>query len=191
MPSHTTVSISKNLHGAIKEFIKKHPELGYTSVAEFCKEAIRDKLSELKVNMEKSPSIDYLSSAIEEIRSAMNIAPESTASLFNAIKEPFAIFSAPHGSLIMYNEAFQKLSGYENEELLGMHFRDFIVPEYLPKVEKNFWNRINGGKAEDRYVVKARNKKGEVISIEITSNQYIKNGRIAGVGVLIREVKKE
>ena len=191
MPSHTSVSISKNLHDAIKEFIKLHPELGYTSVAEFCKEAIRDKLSELKVSMEKPSSIESLSSIIEEIHQAVYPVGGNDKSLFDAINEPIAIFSAPHGALITCNKAFQKLSGYEDEELLGMNFRDFIVPEDLPKVEKNFWNRINGEKAENKYVVKARNKKGKIIPIEINANQYVKNGRIAGVGVLIRKVKEK
>ena len=46
---YSTISIPKELHQEIEELITKNPELGYSSVAELCKEAIRLRLYELKM----------------------------------------------------------------------------------------------------------------------------------------------
>jgi PAS domain S-box-containing protein len=184
------VSISKKLYESIKEFITSYSELGYSNVAEFCKEAIRDKLSELRIDMRRPNSLEQLSSVIEEIRNSMYTANEDAHPLINAVNYPFALFSAPYGSLVLHNKAFEKLSGYERDELMGMRFIDFVVPEDLPRVEKNFWMRLNGEKAEEKYSIKARHKTGKIIPVELLPNKYIKNGKIVGVGVLIRELKK-
>lgn len=46
---YSTISIPKELHEEIEDLITKYPELGYSSVAELCKEAIRLRLSEIKM----------------------------------------------------------------------------------------------------------------------------------------------
>jgi len=48
MTQHTSVSIPKGMHDAIKKIIEENPEMGYTSVAEFCKDVLRDKIREMK-----------------------------------------------------------------------------------------------------------------------------------------------
>ncbi|MEA2055146.1 MAG: ribbon-helix-helix domain-containing protein [Candidatus Thermoplasmatota archaeon] len=48
MTKHTAVSLPKGLHDAIKEIIERNPRLGYTSIAEFCKDAIRSKIAEME-----------------------------------------------------------------------------------------------------------------------------------------------
>jgi Arc/MetJ-type ribon-helix-helix transcriptional regulator len=64
MPKYSTISIPKELHEEIETLIKNNPGLGYSSVAELCKEAIRLRLSE--VRMEKKQ--DMLSEVeIEEL----------------------------------------------------------------------------------------------------------------------------
>lgn len=40
----TAVTLPKSLVEAAKEFVKKHRELGYTSLAEFVKEAVRTRM---------------------------------------------------------------------------------------------------------------------------------------------------
>jgi len=64
MSKYSTISIPKELHEEIEELITKNPELGYTSVAELCKEAIRLRLSEIKMEQQEN----YLSQEeIEEL----------------------------------------------------------------------------------------------------------------------------
>jgi len=45
---HTTVSLPKEFHAKIKKIIEENPELGYTSVAEFCKDAVRKKIEKME-----------------------------------------------------------------------------------------------------------------------------------------------
>lgn len=64
MTKYSTISIPKELHEEIEELIKKNPGLGYTSVAELCKEAIRLRLSEIKMEQQEN----YLNQAeVEEL----------------------------------------------------------------------------------------------------------------------------
>ena len=43
---YRTLSIPEELYDEVEEYIRKHPEKGYTGVTEFFKEALRDKLFE-------------------------------------------------------------------------------------------------------------------------------------------------
>ena len=48
MERYTTVSLPAKLHKKVHTFINEHPKLGYGSVAEFAKEAIRMRISGLR-----------------------------------------------------------------------------------------------------------------------------------------------
>jgi len=50
MTKYTSVSLPTGMHDAIKKIIEDNPELGYTSVAEFCKDILRDKIVEMMNN---------------------------------------------------------------------------------------------------------------------------------------------
>jgi len=50
MGKYTTVSLPTELHDLVKKFIEKNPEFGYKSVAEVCKEGLREKLKEMMSN---------------------------------------------------------------------------------------------------------------------------------------------
>ena len=67
---YSTISIPKELHQEIEELITRNPELGYSSVAELCKEAIRLRLYELKMeereNYVSSKEIEELLILLEE-----------------------------------------------------------------------------------------------------------------------------
>jgi metal-responsive CopG/Arc/MetJ family transcriptional regulator len=42
------VSLPKDMVEEVERIVKEHPELGYTSVADFIKEAVREKILKLK-----------------------------------------------------------------------------------------------------------------------------------------------
>ena len=50
MEGYTTISLPTELHDLVKKIIKEHPELGYKSVAEVCKDGLREKLKEMMSN---------------------------------------------------------------------------------------------------------------------------------------------
>ncbi|MEA2054174.1 MAG: ribbon-helix-helix domain-containing protein [Candidatus Thermoplasmatota archaeon] len=53
MPKYSTISIPKELHEEIENLIRNNPGLGYSSVAELCKEAIRLRLSEVRMEQKE------------------------------------------------------------------------------------------------------------------------------------------
>ncbi|MEA2054353.1 MAG: ribbon-helix-helix domain-containing protein [Candidatus Thermoplasmatota archaeon] len=50
MEGYTTVSLPTELHDLVKKIIKENPELGYKSVAEVCKDGLREKIMEMMNN---------------------------------------------------------------------------------------------------------------------------------------------
>jgi len=48
MEKYTTISLPSEFHARLSRFIKENPQLGYGSVAEFAKEAIRLRLADVK-----------------------------------------------------------------------------------------------------------------------------------------------
>jgi len=51
MEGYTTISLPTELHDLVKKIIKEHPELGYKSVAEVCKDGLREKVVEMMNNV--------------------------------------------------------------------------------------------------------------------------------------------
>ncbi|MEA2054919.1 MAG: hypothetical protein U9O96_07450 [Candidatus Thermoplasmatota archaeon] len=51
MLKYSTISVPKTLHEEIRRTVVEDPRVGYSSVAEFSKEAIRLRLDELKMEM--------------------------------------------------------------------------------------------------------------------------------------------
>ena len=43
--NYRTLSLPESLVNQVEEYIRKHPEKGYTGVTEYVKEAIREKIS--------------------------------------------------------------------------------------------------------------------------------------------------
>jgi len=68
MPKYSTVSIPQELHKEVETLIRNNPGLGYSSVAELCKEAIRLRLSEIR--MEKREGM-FSEMEIEELLEAL------------------------------------------------------------------------------------------------------------------------
>lgn len=49
----TTTTFPSDLFDEVRDFIRKHPELGYRSVAEFVRDAVREKLRRLREELER------------------------------------------------------------------------------------------------------------------------------------------
>ncbi len=73
MPKYSTISIPKELHEEIEALIKNNPGLGYSSVAELCKEAIRLRLSEVRMEQKEGllSEVD-IEELIEILEESMN-----------------------------------------------------------------------------------------------------------------------
>lgn len=86
------------------------------------------------------------------------------------------------GCIEFFNPAFERLSGYPSEDLLGQHWTNFIPPEFHPVVEEADERRQHG--EVDQYEVEFIRKDGHRFPVLITGQPYGEDGLITGsVGV--------
>ncbi len=72
MLKYSTISVPKTLHEEIRRTVVEDPRVGYSSVAEFSKEAIRLRLDELRMELKTMErSNDDLDKLIRKIRKAI------------------------------------------------------------------------------------------------------------------------
>lgn len=188
MRKHTTMSIPKALYESVKELIDSVPELGYTTPAEFCKDAIRRRISSIKKDYTMGMNdVEYI---IAEIRRAMNDY-EDYRSILDSVNCALAVFSNPDGTLITWNKSFLDVFGYSEADIKGKSFYDFIVPEDITRVEENFRAKIDGKDVEDNNVVRAVDGNGAIISVEVDCSLYTVGNQVKGVSVLVRKVDGE
>ena len=71
MMKYSTISLPKELYDKLQRFIEENPELGYSSVADFCKEAIRLHVEgikrELREDFLRKLDVPYIFKKIERI----------------------------------------------------------------------------------------------------------------------------
>lgn len=188
MRKHTTISIPKALYESVKELIDSVPELGYATPAEFCKDAIRRRISSIR--KEYTIGKNDVEHIIAEIKRAMNDY-EDYKSLFDSVNCALAVFSNPDGALITWNKSFLDIFGYSEDDIKGKSFYDFIVPEDVLRVEENFRAKIEGKDTEDNCVVRAVDANGTIISVEVDCSLYKVGDHVKGVSVLVRKVDEE
>ncbi|MBU7026632.1 MAG: PAS domain S-box protein [Theionarchaea archaeon] len=188
MTKHTTMSIPKALYDSVKEIIDSVPELGYTTPAEFCKDAIRRRISDIKKECQISKhNVEYI---ISEVKKSMN-SHEKYKSIFDSVNCAIAVFSNPDGMLIAFNRRFLEILGYSESDVESKSFYDFVIPEDVPRVKRNFRARIKGEDMEDTCVMRALGGNGAVISIGANCSLYKVGEHVKGVSVLIRKIDKE
>ncbi len=72
MLKYSTISVPKTLHEEIRRTVVEDPRVGYSSVAEFSKEAIRIRLDELRMELKTMErSNDSMENLIKRIRKAI------------------------------------------------------------------------------------------------------------------------
>ncbi|MGC1122539.1 MAG: PAS domain-containing protein [Candidatus Methanofastidiosia archaeon] len=188
MRKHTTMSIPKALYESVKEIIDFVPELGYTTPAEFCKDAIRRRISSIKKEHELGK--DDVAYIIAEITKTMK-SNEDYKSILDSLNCGTAVFSNPDGVLITSNRKFREILGCSRDDVTGKRFSDFIIPEDVPRVKKSFEAKMEGKDIENGCMVRAVGGDGGIISIEVGCGLYRVGNDIKGVCVLVRKVDKE
>ncbi|HLL75055.1 MAG TPA: PAS domain S-box protein [Pyrinomonadaceae bacterium] len=93
------------------------------------------------------------------------------------------------GNYTSLNRAGERLTGYTEEEVRGLNFRDIVEPECLPLVEQMLARKVRGGETTTCYETEMRTKSGERISLEV-STQLMRDsaGRPAGVQGIARDI---
>lgn len=69
MVKYSTISVPKTLHKEIRRTVVEDPRVGYSSVAEFSKEAIKLRMDELRMELrEQQANRDDIKQLVDEIK---------------------------------------------------------------------------------------------------------------------------
>ncbi len=77
------------------------------------------------------------------------------------------------------NRRLQEIMGYNAEEMLGMHFTDFIVEEDIPLLVNAYGRHIGGERDLGVLEFRIRHKSGEVLTLNINSSVIEYGGKPA------------
>jgi PAS domain S-box-containing protein len=113
-------------------------------------------------------------SAEEEIRTLKEFSENIIHSMHEAI-----IMEDTKGIITFVNPRFGELLERENHECIGCHWREFIAPEYIPKVEEESARRAHG--VSGQYEVSLLTKSGRRVPIMVGSTPLFENGIFRGV----------
>jgi len=120
----------------------------------------------------------------EELRDS----EEKFRNLFEGIRDPVGVFVGREGRLIEYNEAFKKMSGYTDEELKDKIFLDFVHPDDQALVLERYKTKYSEDELPLVYEIRAVNKKGEIIPLEISVSTYKVKGKVVGIEIIHRDI---
>lgn len=83
------------------------------------------------------------------------------------------------------NEAFARMAGYTEDEVIGKDFREFIAPEDLGLVTDYYRMRLNGEKVPKEYEFNAVHKNGKTrVTVNINVGLMNYRGKVAIIGTL-------
>lgn len=91
------------------------------------------------------------------------------------------------GRAVYVSPATERLVGEASENLIGRHFREFVVEPDLPQIVAAF-GRIAEGGAPEVVEAQVRRADGSFRFVEATGAPIVTDGRLAGVQVIARDV---
>lgn len=92
-----------------------------------------------------------------------------------------------NGRYVSVNQAAEELSGFSRTEILGKHYSNFIVPNYLKTARENFCRKLDLP-VETTYEAKIVCKDGTRKSVEVSSRMIYRNGETIGVQGTVRDM---
>ncbi|MFO1445505.1 EAL domain-containing protein [Bacillus sp. Bva_UNVM-123] len=127
---------------------------------------------------------------VRQLHENLKLSEKQYESLFN-MNSDFIFSTDLQGQFTSVNPAFEKMFGYQNEELFGKSALHFIANEDLPKVRMHFLRALKG--KEQYYNSNIKLKSGETNLFQLKNIPIIINGEcvgIYGIGRNISEQKK-
>ena len=141
MIKYSTISLPKELYDKLQEILEENPDMGYSSVADFCKEAIRLHVQEIKQELRE----DFLRSVdvpllVKKIQS-ISAADEGTyGKIFEKMNCIAFLFSSSY-KMKYCNKEFLDHFGYSRiEDVVGKDVSKFFEDKNLQKKIKRDLN---------------------------------------------------
>lgn len=114
---------------------------------------------------------------------------ESSIEIYRSIIEhnPDAIFIlSTDGKILEINKVITRVLGYSQEEIQGVHYQEFIVPERSEEVHHYFIQALAGIPCE--YETDALHKSGEIIHLQVKIIPLSVGGEISGVFCVAKDL---
>jgi PAS domain S-box-containing protein len=116
MAKYSTISVPRELHDELQQKIKNDPQLGYSSIAEFCKEAIRVHLSNIRLERREA----YLqrinvTNLLRKVEAASTISSDECRIILESCMDPIFVMK-PNGILTNVNHELVDKLGYNNKD---------------------------------------------------------------------------
>jgi two-component system sporulation sensor kinase A len=94
-----------------------------------------------------------------------------------------------HGDFMEVNPAYEQITGYSAEELLGMHFTNLVFPEHLHNVTSMFEQSLKVNYFYEGFPIQHKN--GSAIDAIAWSSPIIINENTAGIYLIIKDITKQ
>ena len=94
------------------------------------------------------------------------------------------VFSIENGIITFANRALSEMIGYTIEETIGYSFTNFVAPEDLETVKKNYSLRQNGLAAPSSYEWRMLHKDGSRVFVNMSARVINYHGRKATIGTI-------
>ena len=194
MSRYSTISVPIELHEELRRMVREKPRLGYTSVAEFCKEAIRLHVSHIRMERKEAllQQID-LDDVIKKIDLLSSITGGIYRSIFEELQDAI-FYIAPSGRIINCNERLIDQLGYaKKEELLDEDLSIIFASE---REMNALMNEVKARGSIKDYEVSLKRKDGKILHFLLSVGEVKENGRIIGyhgVGkdITVRKIAEE
>lgn len=103
-----------------------------------------------------------------------------------------AIILDTHGKVIFCNEHLSKLTGYQQEELIGKDWFDLMIPDGISKLKIEFINHLRIGEISPHYENPILTKSGKKLNISWSNViQRKSNGTVTGVASIGEDITEQ
>ncbi|HEX8636310.1 MAG TPA: PAS domain S-box protein [Pyrinomonadaceae bacterium] len=92
------------------------------------------------------------------------------------------------GRYTSLNRAGERISGYTHEEAIGMNWKAFVAPEYVPLVSEMLLRKLAGQRSVTFYEVEMIARNGRRIPLEVNSQIIYEDGQPTGVQGIARDI---
>lgn len=153
------------------------------------------KASHQKVRLDEAwltelVSPEYLQSPDEADQTRnVEILERNYQRLVESISEGISVLTL-EGIITSLSPALETLLGWSSEQIAGTHLRSVIHPADLPKVLDRF-QRDRNGELQPPMKMRLLQSSGDYVSVEVSSQPQIENGKVSNIWVLIKDLTKD